>query len=310
MMIPTLNRVESLTNVVSEILCQNVPATSILICDSSNQAIHDSLVRQINELGTSQIKVLHTQIQSSALQRNLLLEEWLESHRDCTYGLFIDDDTVPRRDYACRLMTLLEINGLVGGVSGVTRTAQYNSKPTRMFERFLLKCFQLDGSPGTLLRSGINVGPSPTWSTPQEVEWLFGCSMWRRSAVLGTRFPETWMGYAIGEDVYFSTQVSRSWVLVTDPSAHLIIDQAGASSSRRETFKFEVIHRFQIVRDRPHRRNSDFLLYSWSIFGVLLLSGFAYLRTRRQIFLERVLGTWNGSLTLLKFLLKGVSIEE
>ena len=297
-MIPTVDRVDQLLGVIRALESQEVRPSKILVCDSSYEG--NCTIEELESVTSSPITLVHSPIKSSAVQRNVLLDLWHSDYQEIDFGLFLDDDTVPSDNYSSSLLEVLLSHPTVGGVSGVTvLTSSPPEKPSH-FEYGILRVFCLTGKPGSLLRSGINVGPNASWTHDVRCEWLFACSMWRREATQSVRFPNDWMGYAIAEDVYFSSQIARNWALIVAPKATLSIDNWGPSITVPSLFRDEVVHRYRIVCDRPNQKFMDLVKFYWSNFGLLMLTSIAYLRTRDRHFLDRFIGVATGLLLSLR----------
>lgn len=302
-MIPTVDRIHKLLKVIQALNSQEVRPSRIMVCDSSSE--RSCKIEDLECLTSSPIDLIHSPIKSSAIQRNVLLNQWHADYREIDFGLFLDDDTVPSNNYSSSLLEVLISNPTVGGVSGVTISTTTPPQKTSCLEQGVLRTFFLTGNPGSLLRSGINVGPDASWTHNVRCDWLFACSMWRREATQTTRFPNDWMGYAIAEDVYFSSQISRNWTLIVVPKATLLIDNYGPSITNPSLFRDEVVHRYRIVRDRPNRKFTDLVKFYWSNFGLLMLTSVAYLRTRDRHFLDRLVGVAMGLLlSIQQFILR------
>jgi len=297
-MIPTVDRIHELLKVIQALNSQEVRPSRILVCDSSSEL--SCKIEDLECLTSSPIDLIHSPIKSSAVQRNVLLDRWHADYREIDFGLFLDDDTLPSDNYSSSLLEVLISQPTVGGVSGVTTLNTSPPQKTSCLEQGVLSLFFLTGKPGSLLRSGINVGPDASWTNYVRCDWLFACSMWRREATKSTRFPNDWMGYAIAEDVYFSSQISRDWTLIVVPKATLLIDKNGPSITNPSLFRDEVVHRYRIVCDRPDKKSMDLFKFYWSNLGVLMLTFLAYLRTRDRHFLDRSVGVAIGLLLSLQ----------
>lgn len=297
-MIPTVDRIHELLKVIRALNSQEVRPSRILVCDSSSE--FSCKIEDLECLTSSPIDLIHSPIKSSAVQRNVLLDRWHADYREIDFGLFLDDDTVPSDNYSSLLLEVLISHPTVGGVSGVTTLSTSPPQKTSCLEQGVLRSFFLTGKPGSLLRSGINVGPDASWTNYVRCDWLFACSMWRREATETIRFPNDWMGYAIAEDVYFSSQISRDWTLFVVPKATLLIDKYGPSITNPSLFRDEVVHRYRIVCDRPNKKTMDLFKFYWSNFGLLILTFLAYLRTRDRHFLDRLVGVAIGLLLSLQ----------
>jgi len=298
-MIPTVGRVESLERVLDALDNQKCRPGLILICISANHEVVKAIQDMVN-LRHVQTIVIYSEVKSSAIQRNVLLEAWQHDYSSYSLGLFVDDDTYPAEDYASRLIEALASSPKIGGASGVTFN-KATTKPISHSDQVveLLAClFALHGSPGRLLRSGVNIGPDSEQSDVVEADWLFACSLWRQDAVRTERFPKDWMGYAVGEDVWFSSQVADRWELVVDPKAKLHIDVVPCHvgfAVARDT----VLHQFRVMVRRPDFRVSDIVAFFWSVAGRVLFDLWRMIRVPQRRHLVHLLGTIAGAMWII-----------
>lgn len=287
-MIPTVDRVESLFHVIEACTKLKDPPLAAIVCESGGGRISEEFKKRLRSI--QHVSLVNSEKRSSALQRNLLISNWLSNYPDVEFGLFLDDDTIPSIDYASRLLEILQRNPDVGGVSGTT-AKQTRFRANSALVKIVARSFCLDGKPGSILRSGINVPIDPNEIEPVEVDWLFGCTMWRRDAIAQSRFPIEWMGYAIGEDVAFSMCVGKRWRLLVDPHAKLYSYIESQARSKWQSSYNELVHRHWIVKNRSDFRMVDTALFYWSVVGVTVYRLFMFMRRPSSITIAELKGT-------------------
>ena len=233
---------------VLAIEAQTLRPAFIVVVDSSPSPDDRSDTRAALDATSIPHTYIYSSYGSAAHQRNLGIDRAL-AWADFDFIAFIDDDTRPAPDYWERLSTLLVHHGQGAlGASGTTGPRPYPGTPSRWdgYRRLFL----LTGpSDGRLLASGINLAVDASAPQPVQSEWLFGCSLWRRSALEGTRFRDDFPGSSLGEDVEFSARIGQRGTLWVDPQAHLghLLSDEGRPDVRTHTHR-SIRNRYEIVR--------------------------------------------------------------
>lgn len=233
----------------------------IIIIDSS-----DSNLQSPNLQTIQGVEYVITEVRSAAIQRNIGLN--LIDSSD--YVFFIDDDVVPPKNYFTECISTLTSTGAVG-VSGIA----LNPKIHNNFQKkksFLHKIFLLDSSsPGTLLKSGVNVPIRILESGSIKVDWLIGCSAWVYSAIGDTRFESDFHGQSVGEDVIFSVRMREKGFLVTNSDILLLHNESNIERpTKKEFWQMWVKNRarlIEVARFGPAGKIS----FWWSNLGQLLI---------------------------------------
>lgn len=269
LVVATRNRPQLLSVLLDRLKEQELRPTPVVVVDSSDLDVRDKVRDAVTRAAVPAVYV-HSDVASLPRQRNLGIE-WLEAHSpDTQLVQFLDDDVAPAPDYVRRLATLLRTDtvGAIAGVSGISLELE---PPRRLIGRTYRRAFGL-WSPreGVLLPGGHNIpvsrpadGADPD---PIEVDWLFGCSMWRRDVVSRLRFCDGMPGGALFEDVEFSARASRLGQLVVDPGARLV--HALASEGRVDTCHHHrrwVRNRYEVVRAMGPRGSRWW--FWWSTLG-------------------------------------------
>ena len=211
--IPTRNRKAELERVLTCIKNQDTQIDEIIVVDSSDEYVPLPIWTH-SEIKFSHI---HTQIRSAAEQRNIG-KRMIDN--DVEFLTFLDDDVLVEHDYVSRLIENLVLSDAVG-VSGVAlnqQLSQRRMKPSG-FLGLARRIFLLDSNrDGVLLRSGVNIPVRSDLDENIEVDWLIGCSMWRRGLISQLEFECDFQGQSLGEDVIFSVRARKIGKLITNPS--------------------------------------------------------------------------------------------
>jgi hypothetical protein len=273
--IPTRNRPEKLRTTLNSISKMSCSPSVIFVCDSSDSAQHE-LVTNICIESVIPTVLIRSDRASIPYQRNRIVEFALNSEDDFGFLLFLDDDTEPDYLYSQLLLEFLIAHPNYGGACGVTQM----EKRSRVADWFG-SMFLVSGRPGSVLYSGVGVPPNRKLTDGSDTHWIFGCSMWRRSVLVETKWNECWEGYAAGEDVYFSFSVNKSWKLRVLPLAKIVnfYAEEGRPNSLQLT-RMMVNHRWEIAQ--LHNRNRVFLLTCvvWSVIGEM---GFCLLNAAMKL---------------------------
>lgn len=229
-------------------------ALDVLVVDSSDSIQSRDVVCRISEgpLAEWNVRYLHTE-PGLPLQRNIGLD-----HSSSSIVHFIDDDADVSPTYFEYIAQAFEDQGrTVVGVGGVQEHV-LPRKPNRL--RLLA---QLEARPGRVSRSAVNnmvTIPSPT---PVEVDWLSGCAMsYRTKVARETRFDESLIGYALGEDVEFSLRIGYRGKLLIETRAR--VDHKFSDVNRYDlarVIRETVVHRQRLISRHPDR-------FSWWAYGV------------------------------------------
>ena len=260
--IPTHNRPNQLKSTLASISRLDPAPNGIFVCDSSPLEIYEKVIQICNEAEIP-TTLIRSNRPSIPFQRNCLISVMLDVQPSFEYVLFLDDDTEPDPSYSEKLIEFLKQNPLYGGAAGITQT-----KARSRFIDFLGYIFLVNGKPGNVLLSGVGIPPNRFDLGGTDVEWIFGCSMWRREVLEKFRWNDSWDGYAAGEDVYFSFCVSRCWKLRVIPSARIV--NSYAEAGRPTSFqlaRMTVSHRWEIAQLHARSRLLLRACVTWSVVG-------------------------------------------
>ena len=260
--IPTKDRPKELQNSLKAISQLKYLPALIVVCDSSSDDNH-RLNAQICRTAIVPTFIIRSEKASIPFQRNRIVEFALSSQECFDYLLFLDDDTQPHPYYSQLLIDFLSINCEYGGACGVTQSKE-RSKIADWFGLMFL----VSGNPGRVSLSGTGIPPNRSLIKGSDTRWIFGCSMWRRQVLVDFKWDESWEGYAVGEDVYFSFRVSKNWKLRVLPTAQIINDEVDQG---RPTFfrlaRMSVTNRWKIAQLHNQTKILLFICVVWSVIG-------------------------------------------
>ncbi len=284
-LIPTRDRAESLSRCVRSVARQTQLVDRVVVCDgSASCAGLDS-----SEWSSLPVLVVAASRVGACEQRNQLLD--LVSNDTCDFVLYLDDDVEIATDYVQRLVACLQDES-VDGAAGVSRGECASPLYMRAYRHlFMLGALR---EIGQMLPSGVNVAPTQV-AEVSEVQWLFGCAMYRWSRVADLRFIERAAGYAAYDDVDYSLRVSRlGGRLIVDPGASLTHHHAsGGRPDYAEIARSSLVNRYMVLLEYRPGIWSD-IAFAWSCLGLLLLLTAQGFRTKNIPARESLVGIWAG----------------
>ena len=248
--VATYSRPLELAKALTFISTQAVKPVAVVVVDSSPS--EDALKTKeacSNSPENLSVTYLKSNTASSTVQRNEGIEELLKHNLD--FIQVLDDDTMPSVDYCQRLIEVLLKYPSAVGASGVTVPTPPKPTFTQSVGRFIFVLFGLESyRGGSVSPAGCGI---PVWrrsTSIQQVEWLFGCSMWRVNIFEKLRFNNRLVGAALAEDLHFSILASREGKLFVDPKAHLGHSYSPIERPDQAKFAYRFArNRWYVVRD-------------------------------------------------------------
>ena len=246
--IGTRNRPDRLDRTLKAISKQNRLPSLVVICDSSDASIRDSVAVSVAR-SDLQIILEFTERKSVNVQRNIAIRRGLKEG-NFTLVQILDDDTEPLPGYFDSQINWLNSHVNCVGVSGITvpssRRPEYSNAFTK---RLHYLCGTDSKRQGDLTEAGVNIPIYSDAASPTKVEWLMGCSMWKREVFAEIEFNETFLGSSLGDDIEFSCRAKSFGSLWTLPNALLRHDEEPAErpNSRLHSFRY-VRNRWEIIR--------------------------------------------------------------
>ena len=242
------------------------------------------------------VKYLTTEIRSAAVQRNIGLDHLGISR----YTFFLDDDTIPNKNYFEKCISILDESNAIG-VSGIAlnpKSGVLRSYPKGMIGAYY-RFFLLDSmKDGVLLKSGVNIPVRKYLGDSYQVDWLIGCSGWLTEKIGDTRFESDFLGQSLSEDVIFSVRMRKKGLIVTDPSIILTHDESEiARPSKDEFWKMWMINRYRLIGVASFGI-AGALCYWWANLGQLGI--LCYSKFRKQNYSSgSIKGLLTGALVIL-----------
>lgn len=286
--IPTCNRPNELSSILTSIQNQDTKVEEVIIVDSSDMDI------DLSKLGLDALNFKHVKVKvkSAAKQRNIGVEL---VNPNSSYLCFLDDDVIADSNYLSTLTEEIWSYGCVG-ISGIAINPKKIDKvrrpPTGLFG-FIQRVFFLDSKiDGKLLRSGVNIPVRRNSGAIAKVDWLIGCSVWDFAKVKTLRFEDDFMGASLNEDVIFSLRASKYGDLLVDPNVHLWHSESDIGREKGAKFwQMWVMNRKRLVQISAKRspRFLQFHVANLGQFLSLLYSEFRSRNTKERSYLGIVM---------------------
>lgn len=290
--IPTRNRPDDLTTCLASLASQERVPDLVVVSDYSDDDASRLVCERASSEGSLDVRWVPNERGGVTWQRNVGLEA-VPAGADLV--MFCDDDVLLDAGYVRALVDDLSLaeNSDVVGAEGVAEHAAFVSwsKGYRLYAAV----FGLGSADkrGQWLASGINVAP-PDDGPSADVEWLFGCAMYRMKAIAGLRFSEELAGYATYEDVDFSLQARSRGRLIVVPRARLVHNESPVARQRlQQATAMQMVNRHWLLS--RHGRFGWRVAYWWSILGLWLLYAWRGGLRRRPDDLERFAGVRDGT---------------
>lgn len=204
--IASRNRSLLLQSVLSGIAQNTILPTLVVVVDSS-----DTFSKLDKSLPFNLVH-LYTDVKSAAIQRNIAFQKIIATKININFVSILDDDIEIDSDYFEKIIKTFSDYPAAIGVSGITNDPSSNRR-TFSLENFAKIVFK----PGKLTRSAINLSPKGIYSCTS-VDWLIGCSTWRRELLTLLRFESDFQGQSIFEDVIFSARAKKYGLLIVNPN--------------------------------------------------------------------------------------------
>jgi len=209
--VPTLERQELLLELLQNLRRCKITPTAVVVVDSSNVFIDQS--QNFQDIHLKHIKFL---IKSAASQRNRAIELILSENLDFEYVAFLDDDIELGQYYFKQLLNRFKHNPDFVGISGLAKNQGIIDRKRNFLSDFL----GLTGRAGCITKALVNISPEGIKEF-KEVDWLIGCSMWRRIVIENVTFEVDFQGQSLFEDVIFSYKAKSFGKIGFDPEVSL-----------------------------------------------------------------------------------------
>lgn len=243
LIIPTLNRSDSLRKLLIDASCQTQLPSEIIIVNQGDEFIDDDIVPKLIR---DTVVFINTNIKSLANARYLGM---LNSNKEVL--IYWDDDISPPEEYIETALGYLENNPDCNGVGGI-----YENNP-RVEKN---KLFTLigrglniysNGESNRILKSGWgdNIRGHNT-CFERKSEWLFGCNMvYRKDVLSNINFPNEMMTWSFLEDLFIGNEITKKYgaSLVILPGLKVIHNDFGSHGSASiSVMRMRVLYRYYL----------------------------------------------------------------
>ncbi len=226
--IATRNRAIPLRDCLHSLRKQTHLPKEIIIVDSSED---DATCKVVRSEASLPLVYIHTPKPSAAIQRNIGARE---AAGDIV--IFLDDDVVLEPSVIAEILAVFgsDPDGAIGGVGGFVVNQHY-TELSPLNRALLTLCIgRLSKLPaGKVVGPGVNFWAAEGVGELQEVEWLpTTCAAYRKDVFFKVGFPESFLGYALAEDLYLSAAVARRYKLVVATKARLYHKDLGKKTHK------------------------------------------------------------------------------
>ena len=270
--VPTLNRKTDLEKTLASISECNILPFEIIIIDQSD---NDETKKLCNNLKKINIRYFYTDIKSSALARNIWIDN-LDKETDLV--LFLDDDVLLEKNFFEELEKFFLNNKnakwWVANISNIARKITFSKKVWL----FLLN-WKWQQTDFYVTRWWFNAMPFVNPNNVKNIEWAPWCGMFFRKCVFDEwfRFEKNFMKYSLMEDCFLSYWIQEKYPnsLFFIPSVKMIHCESPASRiANKQRIYQNIIHRYYFVK----KFRKSIVAYLWTMF-IFSLSDFMQYRT-------------------------------
>ena len=261
----TRNRPADLARTLASIAAQGGAAPRVTLVVDASEA--DVQARNAEATRTSGARHLaYAGRPSLARQRNAGLDVLPE---EVGVVHFLDDDVELRSGYFQRLNAVFA-DPSAGGAGG--RIVEPGDRDRRPAASAVQRLFLLASrAPGRVLPSGATTpAQTPALARQTPVDWIGGCSAYRRALLERHRFDERLEGYSLDEDLDLSYRVGREAALVVEPDAVLVHHRSPLNRADvRRGAHDAVVHRYWFLEKNlrhPLRKPA----FWWAALGRVL----------------------------------------
>lgn len=259
--IPTRNRAELLSKLLTSIRSQEIQPDQIVIVDGSDIPVRPAIEKFLRDQDTC----IHITPPSLTRQRNAGIEKL---HPSITLAGFLDDDLEFEPGAVSALMRFWETCPENTGGAELNIINIPDKKP---LSGIIRRLFCMDGPiPGMVLKSGFCTPAFPA-KEDHACEWLCGgATIWSRRILDTYRFDEWYKGWAYHEDAEFSYRVAKNHPLFVVHTARVTHNPPPVNLSKNYAFgKMGVINRYYFVTKNPELSIGFFY---WSTIGEFFIN--------------------------------------
>jgi len=286
--IPTINRVDKLKNLLESILCQQAMPREVYVIDQSNNKLTFELVGEMEQKFADKkvnLKYLHIKEKSSSKARNVGIEN---STGEIVF--FVDDDVVLPKEYTKSILKIYESHTDALGAQGLILDPLSEINPNSLFdnlENSLKRTFFLSNyrkNTWKIMPSVNDVFPYPLTAVIS-IPRMQGCCSYRRDILDLYKYDENLRGWAFLEDMDISYRIFQSYLgsLYATPDARILHEEhAHMSGSIKEEAYKKIVNRVYVFFKLIEKSPRTYLIFCWSIFGLLLTTTIGTIGGRRK----------------------------
>jgi len=268
--IPTRNRPEELSTLLTCLSEQTVRPREIIVIDDSDDSKTEQLVRE--NAGELRIKRITLSYARNENEKSLTIARNLGvSLAKFEIIMFLDDDVELYNNYLEEVLKVYARNPAAVGVQGYFKTGRNNSLSNAMHKVFYLS--QSVQNKWQILPSGQEVFPIPLTKTIDCPRLSGANHSYRKQVFKLLSFDETLKGYGFGEDKDFSYRVSKKYPkgLYCTPNAKLIHKESTkARLPRKSQLYMESVNDLYFFYKNIPQTLSNKAIYAWSRIGLLI----------------------------------------
>lgn len=267
--IASFRRPHELEKVLDSLTLSSQPIETIAVVDASPEAIKPAIETVISRSSLkNKIQLLHSDLASLCHQRNLGIAEMRK--QNINFVQILDDDTSPSPTYIKTLFDFLAAHPDAVGISGFTSDQIDTPSKGNRFGKFIYWLAGLEGyRPGSISRAGCGIPADIKGMEYQEVQWIFGCSMWSMRVFETLEYLDDLPGSGLFEDVYFSLKASRLGSLYVARDARLehSLSEVGRPDLALYSYRFSR-NRWFVAQAHPRKLQTAF----WYVVSVAFLA--------------------------------------
>ena len=295
----TKDRPEDLDRLLASVLEQQPLPTEVIIVDDGTLPLIPHAAR-FQDLG---VAVSHHRKPRPGICRSRNIGARLAR---CPLVMYVDDDHVLAPGYIREMSALfrrrpevMAAGGSFGGSDGVvTRRGQ---RAWQALERFFL----LRGQGHKVLSSGFSNTAWSTFTQAAEVQFLAGCTTYRKSCFNTIQFDlalEEQGPYTFGEDLAFSHRVGKELgKLVYLPEARLAhLRNTSQRLAPAHLSRLRIHNQYYIYRSCFRPEPGRPLAFAWALLGKSTLAGLSVLLHPSAGTLQHFIGTLSGVLLVAR----------
>ncbi|MCG9661153.1 glycosyltransferase family A protein, partial [Vibrio mediterranei] len=244
--IPTVNRHESLFRLLNSIAKQSLIPDEIIIIEQGGVKFE---LDELPDALKNRVEVVYCDIKSTAHSRYI---GYQKSKFETI--VYFDDDIEVGRDYISSATNYLQRNPQCNAVGGVYVNKPYTEKNKYLTLAGRMLGIYSRGCSNKILASGW--GDYVRGEYRNEIthgEWLFGCNMvFRRSALREEYFPKEMILWSFLDDLYLVGKLTRKTATTADILPQLsVVHHFGISSGApsRPITKMRIVYRYLVWKE-------------------------------------------------------------